>query len=423
MKLTLAHYHIRNVKFDKRTEIKDEVLFINHDELKSLLLNDKNFSNIEIEITHPGEMARIINVLDIVDPRKKVSEDSEVFPGWIGKLGLVGLGKTNVLRNVSIIETGSMDGFFGGIIDMGGMGSQYFPYSRTHNIILAPTSAKGVHPTHYAKSLKKASLKTSVYLGETTLNLHPDEMMTFDFARGRKKSIGKRLPRVGYIWQVLSHYKLRDIFYYGATSNNFFPLLISPNEIFDGAVVSGNYNHSAALKNYTYSILNHPIVMELCGRHGKELDFGGIIFSNEPVTVEEKEWNASMNAQIAKSILHLDGVIVTKEGGGHTDFDLMETCKQCEKLGIKTAMIDIEMLDPGGEGDYPLVVFEPEADAIVSLGNVEERVDISKMEKVIGGKNMKELGEDPKRENNVPVWLLAGAMSEIGLSKMRGQLF
>jgi glycine reductase len=163
--------------------------------------------------------------------------------------------------------------------------------------------------------------------------------------------------------------------------------------------------------------------MELCGRHGKELDFGGIIFSNEPVTVEEKEWNASMNAQIAKSILHLDGVIVTKEGGGHTDFDLMETCKQCEKLGIKTAMIDIEMLDPGGEGDYPLVVFEPEADAIVSLGNVEERVDISKMEKVIGGKNMKELGEDPKRENTVPVWLLAGAMSEIGLSKMRGQLF
>jgi len=423
MKLTLAYYHIRNVKFDKRTEIKDEVLFINHDELKLLLLNDKNFSNIEIEITHPGEMARIINVLDIVDPRKKVSEDSEVFPGWIGKLGLVGSGKTNVLRNVSIIETGSMDGFFGGIIDMGGMGSQYFPYSRTHNIILAPTPAKGVHPTHYAKSLKMASLKTSVYLGETTLNLHPDEMMTFDFALGRRKSIGKRLPRVGYIWQVLSHYKLREIFYYGATSNHFFPLLISPNEIFDGAVVSGHYDHSPALKNYTKSILNHPIVMDLCWRHGKDLDFAGIVFSNEPPDVEGKKWNAVMNAQIAKSILDLDGVIITKEGGGHTDVDLMETCKQCENLGIKTAMIDIEMLAPEGEGDYPFVVFEAEANAVVSAGNVEERVLISKMDRVIGGKNMKELGEDAKAENSVSLWLLAGAISEIGMSKITGKMF
>jgi glycine reductase len=423
MNLALAYYHINNVKFDKKTEIKDSVLFINQNELKSYLLIDRNFSNIEIEITHPGEMTRIVNVLDIIDPRKKVGEDNDVFPGWIGKLGSVGSGRTNVLRNVSVIETGHMDGVFGGIIDMGGTGSQYSPYSRTHNIILAPTPAEGVSPVHYSKSLKRASLKTSVYLGRTTLDLHPDEEMVIGLDSGRRKNIGTRLPRVGYIWQVLSHYKLREIFYYGATANQFFPLLISPNEIFDGAVVSGNYNHSAALKNYTYSILNHPIVMELCGRHGKELDFGGIIFSNEPVTVEEKKWNASMNAQIAKSILHLDGVIVTKEGGGHTDFDLMETCKQCEKLGIKTGMIDIEMLDPGGGGDYPLVVFEPEADAIVSLGNVEERVDISKMEKVIGGKNMKELGEDPKRENNVPVWLLAGAMSEIGLSKMRGQLF
>lgn len=423
MKLTLAYYHIRNIRFDKKTEIKDGVLFINQDELRSLLLNDENFSNIEIEIAHPGEMTRIINVLDIVDPRKKVSEDSEVFPGWIGKLGLVGSGKTNVMRNVSIIETGSMDGFFGGIIDMGGMGSQYSPYAKTHNVILTPTPAKGVHPAQYAKSLKTASLKTSVHPGKTTLHLHLNERMAFDFAPDRRKNIGTRFPRVGYIWQVLSHYKLREMFYYGATSNNFFPIPISPNEIFDGAVVSGHYDHSPALKNYTKSILNHPIVMDLCRRHDKDLDFAGVIFSNQPPDVEGKKWNAQMNAQIAKSILDLDGVIITKEGGGHTDLDLMETCKQCENLGIKTAMIDIEMLAPEGEGDYPLVVFEAEADAVVSAGNVEERVLISKMDRVIGGKNMKELGEDAKGEYSVPLWLLAGAISEIGMSKIRGELF
>ena len=423
MNLTLAYYHIDNVKFDKKTEIKDGILFVNHNELRSYLLIEKNFSDIEIEIAHPGEMTRIVNVLDIVDPRKKASEDNEVFPGWIGKLGSVGSGRTNVLRDVSVVETGQRDGYFGGIIDMGGMGSQYSPYSMTHNIILAPTPAEGVSHLQYAKSLKMASLKTSVYLGKTTLNSNPIEMITIDFSPRWGKSLGSKLPRVGYIWHVLSYYKLREVYYYGADSNRFYPLLISPNEIFDGAVISGHYDQSPALKNYSKSILNHPIVMELCKRHGQELDFAGVILTNEPADVEEKKWNASMNAQIAKSILNLDGVVITKEGGGHTDLDLMETCKQCENLGIMTAIIDIEMLAPGGDGDYPLIVFEKEADAIVSSGNVEERVPISKVDKVIGGRSMKELGEDVKAENSVPIWLLAGAVSEIGMTKITAKTF
>jgi glycine reductase len=130
-----------------------------------------------------------------------------------------------------------------------------------------------------------------------------------------------------------------------------------------------------------------------------------------------------MNAQLARSILDLDGVIITKEGGGHTDVDLMETCKACEKLGIQTAIIDIEMLAPDGEGDYPLVVSEAEANAIVSAGNVEERVFISKMDRVVGGRYMKELGDDAKGENRVPIWLLSGAISEIGMSNITGKIF
>jgi len=423
MDLTLAYYHISDIEFDKKTEIEDGVLFINRDELRSYLSIDKNFSDIEIEMTHPDEMTRITNVLDIFDPRKKVNQDREVFPGWIGKFGLVGSGRTNVLRNVSIIETGYMDGFFGGVIDMGGLGSVYSPYSKTHNVVLVPTPSKAVNSIQYAKSLKMAALKTSVYLGKATLNLPPEKMVDIDFIPRFDKDKQLGLPRVGYIWHVLSHYRLREIYYYGANSNNFYPLLITPNEVFDGAVVSGHYDHSPGLKNYTHSILNHPVVMELCRRHGKELDFAGIILANEPLDIEGKRRNALMNAQTANSILDLDGVVITKEGGGHTDFDLMEVCKQCEHLGIKTALIDIEMLDQAGEGGYPLVVFEKEADAVVSVGNIEETVSISKMEKVIGGGGMKELGRDSKSENKIPIWLISGAISEIGMNKIRGKLF
>lgn len=130
-----------------------------------------------------------------------------------------------------------------------------------------------------------------------------------------------------------------------------------------------------------------------------------------------------MNAQISKSILDIDGVIITKEGGAHTDLDLMESCKQCENLGIKTAIIDIEMLSPEGNDDFPLVVFEQEADAIVSIGNFEERVTISQMDKILGGESMNELGENSKKGNKVPIWLIAGAMSEIGMGKIKGESF
>jgi sarcosine reductase len=99
MKLDLAYYPISDVQFGKKTKISDRVLYIDHDELRLYLLSDKNFSDIKIEIAHPGEMTRIINILDIVDPRKKRSEDSEVFPGFIGKLGTVEAGRINILKN------------------------------------------------------------------------------------------------------------------------------------------------------------------------------------------------------------------------------------------------------------------------------------------------------------------------------------
>ena len=423
MDLQLSYYDIADIRFGKKTKLEHGVLYLNKEEFKSYLLSDLSFSDMEIEITHPSEMTRIINVLDIIDPRKKVNQDHEVFPGWVGKVGLGGGGRTNIIKNVSVIETGYMDGFFGGVIDMGGIGSVYSPYSKTHNVVLVPTASKKVNSIQFSKSLKMAALKASVYLGKTTLSLPPEETVNINYTLRSDRDKQLNLPRVGYIWHALSHYRLREIYYYGANSNNFYPLLITPNEIFDGAVVSGHYDHSPGLKNYTHSILNHPVVMELCRRHGKELDFAGIILANEPSETEGKKWNALMNANIAKSILHLDGVVITKEGGGHTDFDLMEVCKECEHLGIKTVLIDIEMLDQDGKGDYPLIVFEEEADAIVSAGNIEQRVSISRMEKVIGGIEMKEIVGDPKSENKIPIWLVSGAISEIGMSKITGKLF
>ena len=419
MKLELASHNVGTVQFGGKTELRDGALFINRDELVSYLLEDRNFAHIDIEISHPGDMTRIINVLDIVDARKKASDEVEVFPGFIGKVGPVGEGRTHIVRGVSIVETGQGEGLFGGIIDMAGEGSRYSPYSKTHNVVLIPTPSEGIRTEDYVYSLKRATLKTSVYLGKASLPAPPDGMESMDFEFGRRKAG----PRIGYIWQVLSHYGLRKVYYYGKASHGFFPVVMRPNDIADGALVSGHYDHSPALKNYTGSILNNPVVMNLQSRHGKEIDFAGIILANSPTTVDEKIWNASMSAQLARSFLECDGVIITKEGGGHCDIDLMRTCKECERLGIKTSLIDLEMLGPNGDGEYPLVVFEPEADAIVSAGNCEERTKISAMKNIIGGTEMKELGADAGAEKWVPIRLIAGAISELGMGRIKGEWY
>ncbi len=423
MELKLARFDVDRVTFGSTTEIRDSMLIVDREALRSHLLHDPNFSDMEIQLVSPGEATRIINVLDIVDPRKKVSDTEEVFPGFTGPVNGSGEGWTNVINNVAVIETAQIEGLYGGIIDMAGTASRYSPYSKMHSIVLIPSPISGVSTVEYAHSLKRALLKTSVYLGRTTLLLDPQGVDRFDLAPVLSSKKEERLPRVGYIWQVLSHYALRRMYHCGSGLYNFYPFVLDPQSVIDGALISGHYDHSPGLKNYTFSMLRNPVLMELCRRHGKELDFVGIIVTNAPVSIEEKAWNAALNARLARRTLSCDGVVVTKEGGGHCDFDVMRTCRECEQAGIKTTLIDLEMLGPEGEGDYPLVVFEKEADAIVSVGNSEERFAIPKMEKVVGGTSMKELGADASAANKVPTWLVAGAISELGMSTLRGEWY
>lgn len=421
MKIELGRFDVNRVVFGDRTEMKDGVLRIDRDELKSYLLRDPNFSNMDIELASPGESTRIINVLDVVDARKKVGE-GEVFPGFTGPVNCSGQGRVHVIDNVSIVETGQMEGIFGGIIDMTGPVSTYSPYGKLKNVVLVPAAARGITATDYAYSLKQATLRTSVYLGKTTLPLVPDSVESFDLAC-ESAAEKERLPRVAYIWQVLSHYALRRVYYFGEASYSFYPFVMQPREAIEGALVSGHYDHSPGLKNYTYSMLRNPVISELCRRHGHDLVFAGIIVTNGPRSIAEKERNAAINARLARLALSCDGIIITKEGGGHTDFDLMRTARECERAGMRTVVIDMEQLGPEGEGDYPLVVFENEADAIVSMGNCEEHVEIPKVGKVIGGKGMRELGADASEGRRIPIWLVSGAISELGMNALRGEWY
>ncbi|HBS93430.1 MAG TPA: beta-aspartyl-peptidase, partial [Firmicutes bacterium] len=64
------------------------------------------------------------------------------------------------------------------------------------------------------------------------------------------------------------------------------------------AIVSGNCV-SACDKNTTYPHLNNPIIQDLYARHGKDLNFIGVIITNENVTLADKQRSSNFTAKLA----------------------------------------------------------------------------------------------------------------------------
>jgi len=101
MRLEMGLVNIKDVRFGSRTAIDDHVLFIDRQELISLLAQEPLFDSIQIDLAHPGESCRIIRVLDVLEPRYRLNGPN--FPGALDGNGLVGSGQTRALKNVCVV--------------------------------------------------------------------------------------------------------------------------------------------------------------------------------------------------------------------------------------------------------------------------------------------------------------------------------
>ncbi len=94
----------------------------------------------------------------------------------------------------------------------------------------------------------------------------------------------------------------------------------------DGAIVSGNCV-SACDKNPTYVHLNNGVIEELYKKHGKEINFLGVIITNENVYLADKQRSSNWPAKLTK-YLGLDAVIVSLEWFANPDTDLIINCQK-----------------------------------------------------------------------------------------------
>ena len=140
-----------------------------------------------------------------------------------------------------------------------------------------------------------------------------------------------------------------------------------------------------------------------------------------------KERSSFYAAQVAK-IIGAQGAIITEDGAGNPDTDLMLNCRNLEKYGIKTVLVTDELA--GQDGVSPgLVDAVQEASAMVSTGNANEVIDLPAMDRVIG--SLEEVGNLAGGSKSslhddgaitIETTMIIGALCELGFERITTKL-
>nr|WP_306468413.1 glycine/sarcosine/betaine reductase component B subunit [Facklamia hominis] len=372
---------VKDIQFGDKTAIENQTLFINKEEMIAELEKIDNVKAASLDLARPGEKKRIIPVKDVIEPRYRVNRGNQ-FPGVTGDIEQLGHGITKKMQGVAVVTVGDIVGFQEGIIDMWGEGAKWTPFSKTLNVVVDITPVEGLEPHEHETTCRLVGLLASEYLGAALKEVEANETEVFEI-EDVKTSIEKYpdLPRVAYAQMMIAQGLLHDGYIYGVDVKQILPTLLNPLEELDGAVISGNCV-AACDKITTYQHQNNSVILELLKLHGKEINFVASIMVPELTILDGKFRTKDYTVKLCQ-LLGVDGVIVSEEGYGNPDSDLVMIAEGLEKSGIKAVLITDEC--SGWDGDsQPLADAKEEARAVVSTGNVSHLVHLEPAEEVLG---------------------------------------
>ncbi|MFV0518959.1 MAG: glycine/sarcosine/betaine reductase component B subunit [Lachnospirales bacterium] len=428
MKLELGKIIIKDMVFGEVSKVENGTIFVNKDDVTKIVLEDDRIKSVTLEIAKPGESTRITPVKDVIEPRVKVEGNGGIHPGLLSKVETVGSGRTHVLKGSAVVTCGKIVGFQEGIIDMSGIGAEYTPFSKLFNLCLVIEPAEGLNQYENEAAARFAGLKAAAFLGALGKNVKPDEVETFETLPVLEQAAQyKDLPKVAYVYMLQTQGLLHDTYVYGVDAKKIIPTFLYPTEVMDGAIASGNCV-SACDKNTSYHHLNNPIIEELYKKHGKELNFLGVVITNENVFLADKERSSNMTAKLCK-MLGADAAIVSQEGFGNPDTDLIMNCKKIEAEGIKTVIVTDEYAGRDGLSQS-LADADVAANATVTGGNANEVILLPKMDRIIGTYDYVDKvagGFDgslrPDGTIEAEIQIITGATNELGFNKMTAREF
>ena len=422
MSLLLCKIHIHDIQFAKKNGIKDGILFIKKEDLiKKVSAEDPRLNSVQIEIVRHGEKTRIIPVKDIIEPRINLTARNSHFPGILTPLKKVDHGRSNALKGMSVITCGQIIGAQEGILDMSGPGAEYSLFSKLVNVVVTAGVIKNLEKHQHEEALRLLGLRTAAYIAKIAKKTEPDELEIFEKLNPAEKHYCE-LPKVVYIYPILSQGLLHDTYVYGVNSQTMDPIFIQPTEIMNGAVVSGNCV-SACDKNMTYHHQNNRVIHELYRIHRKKINFSAVILTPLKTSQGEKDLCSQKTADLI-ALIRPDGAIISKEGFGNPDADFMSIVSKIEEMGVKTVGITDEFAGSDG-ASQSLADGHPSADALISVGNANELVILPHMEKIIGDASLlanlaggypKSLKPDGSIE--IELQAIIGATNQMGFEKI-----
>lgn len=382
MRLELRKVKIKDIQFGTEKKVVDGVLYVNKEEIIEEMMKIPNITGVDLNVARPGEKVRIIPVKDVIEPRYKVEGKGQGFCGVTSDVEPLGEGIVNVLDGAALVTIGDMVGFQEGVIDMWGEGAKWTPFSKTINLVMDIKVKEGLNPHKHEETVRIAGLTAAQLVGQSAKDAKHDEVEIFEM--GDMQEENKKypdLPKVSYVEMLISQGLLHDGYIYGVRSSDILPTLIHPNEELDGAVISGNCV-AACDKITTYQHQNNAVIKELYKKHGKEINFSGVILTPELTTLDGKFRTKDYTAKLVK-LIGSDGVIISEEGYGNPDSDLVMISRECEKMGIKSVLITDEC--SGWDGtSQPLTDTADEAVAVVSTGNVSHVITLEKADVILG---------------------------------------
>jgi sarcosine reductase len=404
-------HEVHTLEVGVATRYERHHLVIGRDQVEALFV-DPALVSIRVHIAVPGDRVRIIAPLDVVEPRSK-GPGGGVFPGWMAPVNRKRGGDTHVLRGAAVLAAGHLPRNQEGLIDMSGPAAQLSPFGRTNNVVIEFDRADDASWQEAEIALRRGLLRLAVHLADTAVDAAPDAVEELAPPHLPGTPTGG-LPRVGVITNLQTQGAFKDVFVYGRSMAGSLPTLFDPAEIEDGAVVSGQYGHPA-LRNPTYLHQNHPVIAELRARDGQDLRFAGVVLCPEPVEQGDKELVSTHAAWLCRAA-GFDAAIVTKEGAGNADNDLMLKVDALEADGLTAVALYAEM--SGADGTGPPLVAAPRRGAVVSTGNYDQRVALPAVERALGARRLVIADADATAAVEVPTAAILSALSPLGAGRL-----
>lgn len=406
--LTRVVHEVRELDLGERTSYRAGRLAVGEESVRELF-RDPALAEVRLGCAAPGDSVRIVGGLDAIQPCSKGPGGGGVFPGLVGPAMPVGRGETHVLRGAAVLAAGALPRAQEAVIDMSGPAAPLSPLAATQNLVIEFARAGDAAWEDVDAALRRGLVRVAAHLAEAALDAEPDAVE--ELQEPGSTSSGR--PRVGVILNLQTQGKFKDVFVYGRSLSGGLPTVISPSELDDGAVVSGQYGHPA-LKNPTYLQQTHPVLAAL--RASDELELAALVLCPEPIDQANKELVSAHAARLCAE-LGLDAAIVTKEGGGNADADASLKLDRLEEEGITAVGILGEMAGRDGTGP-PLVVPPTKATALVSTGNYDEQLTLPAVDRALGRDRIALLDQPSTDELELPVAAIYCAQSTLGWGRL-----